>query len=222
MVVDAVTKRPVSRALLAVGDKRQQRTDSGGQFRFASLSTGEYLVHVHFLGYEDASERIAVRADSELYRKFVLTPLPAILREVVVSERIDAVPQRLVDAYNRAAKANGFFFNRRDIAHLNPQDFQTLLNRIPTVSANDRGITFQRCQAGLGAQDPEQQQAKVQVWIDGYRVSGRNPTETVNDILQTIHPTSIELMEVYTGVARIPAEFLEDACAVIVLWTKRF
>jgi len=212
----------VTGASLAVGNQLVQRTDSNGQFRFAFLSTGQYLVHVHFLGYEDATERIAVRADSETYRRFALTPLPAILREVVVSERVDAVPQRLVDAYNRAAKANGFFFNRRDIEQLNARDFQTLLNRIPTVSANDRGITFQRCQAGLGAQHPEQQQAKVQLWIDGYRVSGRNPTETVNDILRTIHPTSIELIEVYTGVARIPAEFLEDACAVIVIWTKRF
>src|SRR5438876_4770641 len=110
-VVDAVTKRPVTGASLAVGNQLVQRTDSNGQFRFAFLSTGQYLVHVHFLGYEDATERIAVRADSETYRKFALTPLPAILREIVVSERVDAVPQRLVDAYNRAAKANGFFFN---------------------------------------------------------------------------------------------------------------
>jgi hypothetical protein len=62
----------------------------------------------------------------------------------------------------------------------------------------------------------------VQLWIDGYRVSGRNSTETVNEIIQSIHPASIELMEVYTGLTRIPAVFLEDACAVIVIWTKRF
>jgi hypothetical protein len=108
-VVDGVTRRPVSGASVAVGDKLVQRSDSGGQFRFASLSPGEHLVHLHFLGYEDATERIAVRADSEIYRTVVLTPLPAILREVVVSERVDAVPQRIVDAYNRAAKANGCF-----------------------------------------------------------------------------------------------------------------
>jgi hypothetical protein len=29
-------------------------------------------------------------------------------------------------------------------------------------------------------------------------------------------------MEVYTGIARIPGEYLEDACAVIAIWTKAY
>ena len=40
--------------------------------------------------------------------------------------------------------------------------------------------------------------------------------------LRGVHPLSVEAMEVYTGVAQIPAEFLEDACAVIVIWTRSY
>jgi len=29
-------------------------------------------------------------------------------------------------------------------------------------------------------------------------------------------------MEVYSGITQIPTEFLDDACAVIVIWTKAY
>ncbi len=38
--------------------------------------------------------------------------------------------------------------------------------------------------------------------------------------LRDIPPSSIQLMEVYGGVARLPGEYLDDACAVILIWLK--
>ena len=63
------------------------------------------------------------------------------------------------------------------------------------------------------------QSAKVQVYIDGTRVT---QSSSVTDALRLVTPRDIEAMEVYTGVARIPAEFLNDACAVIAIWTKSY
>ena len=47
-----------------------------------------------------------------------------------------------------------------------------------------------------------------------------NKSTSVAEALHLVTPRDIEAIEVYTGVARIPAEFLEDACAVIAIWTK--
>jgi hypothetical protein len=105
----------------------------------------------------------------------------------------------------------GKFFTREDIDKPNAYDVRSLLNLVPTVYTNDRTITFERCK-GPGS--------KVQVYIDGTRMTALNPS--VPDALLLVHVKNIEIMEVYTGVARIPAEFVNDACAVIAIWTKSY
>lgn len=223
IVTDALSRRPIPDASIVVSDNvPMQMSDSLGQFRFASLVSGTYVVRVRRVGYRESVERLTIEPGQELEQTFSLTRLPTVLKEVLVAGRIVRVTPAVEEAYKRAAKGRGFFFTRNDIQQLNPRDFQTLLNRIPTISANDRGITFQRCQGGLGSSRHEQEQSKVQLWVDGLRVSGRSALESVHDVLKTIHPSDIEIMEVYSGVARIPAEFLDDACAVIVIWTRRY
>jgi hypothetical protein len=61
----------------------------------------------------------------------------------------------------------------------------------------------------------------VQVYIDGTRVTASNST-SMAEALHLVVPRDIEAIEVYTSVARLPAEFLEDACAVIATWTKSY
>ncbi|MEO8448775.1 MAG: TonB-dependent receptor plug domain-containing protein, partial [Gemmatimonadota bacterium] len=38
--------------------------------------------------------------------------------------------------------------------------------------------------------------------------------------LMEISPLDIEAMEIYRGVSSIPGEFLDDSCAVIVMWSR--
>jgi hypothetical protein len=72
------------------------------------------------------------------------------------------------------------------------------------------------------------QQALTEVRIDGVRMTtygGDDSTTLVNqvsDVLRLVHVKNIEAMEVYTGIARIPAEFLNDACAVVAIWAKAY
>jgi hypothetical protein len=89
-------------------------------------------------------------------------------------------------------------------------------------------------------------QGKVQVYIDGVRMTspeigggfvtgpsgGNSPTgpsapslhdmSDYEEILRLVPPTAIQAIEVYRGVSQIPAEFLDDACAVIAIWTKSY
>jgi hypothetical protein len=76
---------------------------------------------------------------------------------------------------------------------------------------------FARCKGPLSGASKDK--TAVQVYIDGTRVTN-SKDDTVAEALRLVTPRDIEVMEVYSGVARLPAEFLEDACAVIVIWTK--
>ncbi len=42
----------------------------------------------------------------------------------------------------------------------------------------------------------------------------------VAEMLDRIGPFQIELIDVYRGVSDLPAEFHDDNCAAIVIWTK--
>jgi hypothetical protein len=146
---------------------------------------------------------------------------PHALTEVRIAGRMVKVPARFEDVYARAAHEHGTFFFRQDIDKLNPYDVGSLLNLVPTVYTNDRGVTFRRCTADLNglSMSGRQRASTIQVYVDGTRMT---QSESVKEALQLVTPREIEAMEVYTGVGRLPAEFLEDACAVIAIWTKSY
>ena len=111
----------------------------------------------------------------------------------------------------------GKFITEDDIARRNPPDVKALLGDIAGVLVNDRGITFQRCQKDIMGVP-----AHIQVYVDGVRLTRLNSSivESPDAVIRDVLPTSIHAMEVYTGVSQIPAEFLDDACGVIAIWTK--
>jgi carboxypeptidase family protein/TonB-dependent receptor-like protein len=223
-----------------VGSGMRGYTDAKGQFRFAGVAEGSYDLSVRLVGYQPWVAHMSL-LDGRLYDSDIrLQRLPSILSEVQIEGRMVQVPVRFADVYQRAALGRGKFFTREDIDRLNPLDVKTLLSTIPGVVTNDRGITFPRCQVGFhgmsiaGGQASAPAAAAVQVYIDGTRMTHSRKAEVPNpnsgvvladdyDVehaLKIVPPTAIQAIEVYVGVAQIPAEFLEDACAVIAIWTK--
>lgn len=149
------------------------------------------------------------------------TAKPTALPTVKVQGRVVSVPPRYEAAYKRAASGRGYYFTREEIEATNPIDLEALLLRVPTVQVNDRGVTFARCQAGLPSPGEPARPARVQVFIDERRAS-LTDADAVRQLLNSISVSSVQLMEVYTGVSRIPGEFVNDSCAVIVIWTKSY
>ena len=146
----------------------------------------------------------------------------AALPTVVVSGRKVSVPPRYEAAYKRAAAGRGVYFTREEIEETNARDLETLISRVATVQVNDRGVSFAKCQGGLPSPTGmAPQSARVQVFIDNRRAS-LTDADAVRQLLSSIPVSTVQLMEVYTGVSRIPAEFVNDACAVIVIWTKSY
>jgi hypothetical protein len=114
----------------------------------------------------------------------------------------------------------GVFFTREDIEESNANEYKSLLDRIPGVSANDRGVTFNRCQSGLIAASDPDSKAQGTGTCTGWDSTRTIPGEFYG-ALSSVKPERIQIMEVYPNISSIPAEFLADACAVVVIWTNR-
>jgi len=144
------------------------------------------------------------------------------LATVTVNGKRVHVPPEFKEPYERAMRGRGFYITAEDVEAQNPKDVTSLLLRVPAVLISDRSVTFQRCQQGLQSAKGGGETSRVQVYLDGHRATANQSPNDVFDLLQSIPPQSVQLIEVYSGTSRIPAEFLNDSCAVIVIWTKAY
>jgi hypothetical protein len=222
-VLDSVTHAPIAGASIEISQTDlRQITDSAGRFAFASPPSGQHALRALHVGYLARSEDVSISPNDTLEHVIVLSHVPVQLGEVVISGKPVTFPRFFEEAYKRAARGRGVFFTREDIEESNANDYKTLLDRIPSVSANDRGVTFNRCQSGLIAAGDPTARPKVQVYIDGHRMAlDANDFRGIYGALSSVKPERIQIMEVYPNISSIPAEFLADACAVVVIWTKR-
>jgi hypothetical protein len=233
---------PVVGALVTiVGRPDQQVTDARGEFRFAHIVPGRYEIRVRRLGMEQLVKFVTIGPGEATMHDWPMPLLPQMLSEVRVKGQMVHVSPEFQEPYRRAAWGFGDFVLKAEVERRNPIDTRSLLDGIPGVHTNMRGITFERCgsevaavnQTGISTTNDIVDNGAlatgltsdlisplgVQVYIDGHRAT--NLMTTVEDALNSVHPKDIEIMEIYRGVARIPVEFLRDACAVIAIWTKR-
>ncbi len=195
---------------------RQTRTDSLGAFRFAGVAAGEYRVRVRRIGFEAVVMKVVVVADREVaVNVAMVSSAQAIATMTIAGKRID-YPVRLTDAYARMRRSTGYFVTREQIDSQPPLDVKSLLIRIPGFRlVGHRDFEFARCRHEGG---------RIQVWVDGVRWTnyafGKREDMDAPGAVRDIPPSSIQLMEVYGGVTRIPGEYLDDACAVILIWRK--
>ena len=194
------------------------RSDSGGRFHFTPVESGIYTIRARRVGFEVATLDVTVDAQHPREVLIAMRTGAHVLSEITVAGHKVMFPARYASAYARVAKGHGFYFTREVIDSLQPWDIMSLLPRIAGVRANDRTIKFTRCQSGavLGTEAP------VHVYVDGVRATNYAIGNVIDPVtaLKNIVISSVQLVEVYTGVSSIPAEYLDDACAVILVWTK--
>lgn len=216
----------VPAARITIDSSSQQVTaDEHGAFVLSGVAAGQHVLRVRRLGFVPTAVVVAAVAGGRTRIVVLLERSPQLLREITVhGQHVIDLP-RFTAAVERARRNNGAVFTADQIRKENPLDTKALLERLPGVHVSDRGIRFDRCQDSgtLGLHDPP----RVHVYIDNVRVTRDGPPaafepDDVNGVLSRIDPRSIAVMEVYTGIARIPAEYLANACAVVVIWTKAY
>lgn len=193
-------------AAVTIDDTVRLTTDVFGRFRAILPRRREYHLNARRLGFSPVSLLVRATAGDSLAVFVRLEPIPTQLANVRVNGRTYSVEPRFVDAYRRAENGFGRYFFADEIARQRPFDTKSLLAGIAGIHVNERGVFFQRC----GNEPPV-------VYVDGVRLTR---TMSVNDALRSVPPSRIQIMEVYSGPAQLPAEFTDGGCAVIAVTTR--
>jgi hypothetical protein len=212
--------------------------DRDGRFVLGNVAPGSYELRIRRLGYQPLVRKLSLAADATIDETFQLPRLAGALTAVVIEGRMVKVPARFEDVYRRGSSGWGKFITREMIDSLQPMDTKRLFDGIPTVRVSERGIEFAKCMNPISTTIQRQKASTdlphVQVYVDGNRLTRLQKaqkygddllptiTDDANDILKSIRPYEIQAMEIYTGTARIPGEFNNDACAVVAIWTKSY
>ncbi|MBK8246609.1 MAG: carboxypeptidase regulatory-like domain-containing protein [Gemmatimonadetes bacterium] len=217
------SSRPVVDVELAlIPGLRTVRSDSAGAFRFGNVSPGTYTLRARRVGFEVFTMEVRVSADQAQTPRMSV-PLRSggarMLAEIKVSGHRVMYPVRLAEPYQRVARGRGAFFTRELIDSLQPWDVFSLLDRVAGVRQIGRDIAVTRC-ANHGASPG--MPGNLHVYLDGVRQTNFNSTLRRNafDAIRDVVIPSVQLVEVHVSINTIPPEFADDACAVILLWSR--
>ena len=194
-----------------------------GQFQLGSVTPGHLVLEVRLLGYVAALRPLDVGAGETLHVNVVLASAPIPLKAV----EVEAEPVRLVPAMRafqqRRAHGNGHYFNRQEIARIQPRVITDVLRRVP-------GVQIQPVSSAFGSNDMVRMDRTTGV-MGGrpcpvlFYVNG-TPFPVTGDfsINQYVVPEDVIAIEVYAGTSQIPPEFqanlLNARCGVIAIWTR--
>jgi hypothetical protein len=198
-------------------------TGKDGRFELGRVAPGHCVLEVRLLGYLAALRPIDVGAGETLHVQVVLASAPIPLKAV----EVEVEPERMLPAMRafeeRRAHGNGHFFNRQEIARIQPRVITDVLRRVP-------GVQIQVVSGAFGSNDMVRMGRST--GVTGGRpcpvlfyVNG-TPFPVTGDfsINQYIAPEDVIAIEVYAGMSQIPPEFqanlLNARCGVIAIWTR--
>lgn len=233
-IIDS-SRQPVVAAYVALMDQRRRivvttLSDDRGVFSLVAPSPGRYFVYMARLGYRsllNGPYELEVGMALELFA--VMHTLPVALEgvEVVVTSAED-VP-RLVAAgfYNRRDASFGTFFDREDIENSPGQYVTDLLRGVPRMTVMRTTGAFGASRALRGPEVRMRSsglkgQCTPTLYLDGIVVAmggsvARNPLRPDDYVT----PDMLEAIEIYTGAAQAPIQYMPIAgCGVILFWTR--
>lgn len=223
--------RPIGGALVSWNDDaRSSRTDTLGTVRLLARELAR-KVRIRAVGYAPVDTALG-----EINGDTVVLALRAVgvqLDSIVVTAHGVSKPLRYAnttkfDAFyeRRATSIGGKFFTREDIEQSKSSSVYDLIKKVPgtKIERDQTGgavVRFERC---VGNANPLTGRATesaldgtskvVQVYVDGLKTG--EPFLT----LQNLKPENVEAMEVYQGVAQLPADARGNGCAAIYIWTR--
>ena len=224
-ILDATDSGPVANAGIHIaGTELVARSDGRGRFRLSGIPGGRREIEARYFRYSPTKDTVMFVAGDSLRLDIYLKRLPQMLSELVIHGRGYRVPHGFESVYERGARGWGTFITREQIDSVAPKDVKTMFEGIKGVFVNQEGVYFNRCYG-----NPAMWGEYAEVWFDGQRITNfesshgdpRDP-RMMNSFLETLPPTEIQAIEVYTSSVNIPAEFTAGGspCAVIAIWRK--
>ena len=187
-------------------------TDERGEIRFTAVRGGPATVRIRRLGFQPATIDVIVDQRVPATTIIKLTPIAQRLAPIVVKGGTNYTG-RMAGFYQRRDLGIGHFVSREKLEHDNPGQLTDVFRRIPGVQ-----ITSTRFIRNAIRFRGNSGQCWPLVWLDGA------PLPTAEFDLDFLAPSSIEGIEVYSGVSQIPPQFMGSrgmgSCGVIVVWSR--
>lgn len=228
-VIDDVTTDPIPGAEVEILNSRGTRlaralTNDNGAFSFIVPQHAGYQFRAGRIGYRRTSTptlwteehdtlHLEIRLDQEAV---LLAPL-----EVTAwSRRVR--PSPVTEGFrDRMASGLGYFLTRHDIEERKPMYVTDMLATIPGVQLRSSGRGSRRHIYLTRTGD----NCPAQIFVDGFLLNGRSRLTGDQDFTldDAVAPSSVEGIEVYHGLASVPAQFLnpDSRCGAVVVWTRR-
>jgi hypothetical protein len=222
VLADSVT--PLAQARVrVVGQTAVAVSGDDGRFSFSSIPSGSQVLEVRRLGYIASVQWIKIVPGETLTLQITLTLVPVPLKAVEVRGAAPLLPA-MQGFEERRAHGNGHFFDRAEIARMQPRVFTDVLRRVPGVQVGTPtggsfgGNEMVRMNRATGVAG--MRQCPVLFYINGM------PFQITGDmsINQYVAPEDVVAIEVYSGSSQIPPEFqaglMNARCGVILIWTR--
>jgi hypothetical protein len=229
--VDDATNSPIAGARIEIFDFTWQKlgqrvTDAQGLFSYTLRRPGSYHIRVGRTGYATTTPRLVTGAHSYINVEVRLKSDAVLMAPLTVVARSASIATPVLDNFHERMRLGlGTYITREDVQRIRPVAVSDLVARIPgfffssAANGTSRNIYSGRS-AGTSPGCP------AQIWVDGFLMNPRSTTS--NEIMgmtldEAVHPDDIEGIEIYRGLATVPAEFmsLDARCAVIAVWTRR-
>lgn len=189
-------------------------TDSLGDYRLANVAAGSVTLRARRLGYEPVERTLDVPAAGDVRVDLRLVATIQHLDAIEVRDRADPSEARLAGFRDRAARRSGGgqFITRAQLDQRANTRMIEIVRELPGVTMRgptryaDRSVRFR------GANCPPL------VFVDGF------PATAGEFELDIIDLSTVEGIEIYPGLASVPAEFQatrgQHRCGVIAIWSR--
>ncbi len=216
-VVRDTTGAPISgvEVWLRGSDLYTHTADNGG-FRLLDIAPGDAKLIVRRLGFEPLTVDIKLSPGIRDTVVISLSMVAASLAGVTVEEERATRSKRLLKGFwDRRTSGFGHFVTREEIDAKDAHNFTDLVRMTPglnVLTVAGRQTIRLRNNGGRGDCPP-------QYWLDGSRIDNAGPDEFA--------PSDLEAVEIYNGIATIPAQFSPrvvsfgpKTCGAIIIWSR--
>lgn len=194
-----------------VGSGIRVRTDDSGSFRIVGIIAGPATLSARRLGFRPYARRLQLEGGEVRVMDVRLGAAMEALTEIRVTEAREVWESRLAGFNARSKQQIGHFVTRERIERANSSTLTDMLREIPGVR--------------IGPVRNEGRSVRIRgatcaplVFVDGF------PATAGEFDLDIIDLKSVEGIEVYGGMASIPAELTGprelDRCGVIAVWSR--
>jgi hypothetical protein len=239
VVVDNATNAPIQGARVTLFSQQGRRvrtveTTPNGRFTFLPRP-GYYRFRVERVGYVQVNTaHVRVVRDS-VDLEIRMRDDAVMLAPVTVVARSGRVSPVLAGFYQRMEHGFGRYITRDQIEQRQPGNITDMLRMLPGVRMHPR-VSGMGSDVVMNRAAPRMGGCQVQIFLDGIRINRSStplverdsldeqftpPDETIA-IDDLADPSELEGIEVYYGLAGVPAEFMgpDARCGTVAVWTR--